>query len=261
LRPIDYIVPTWNSGTTLGITLESIKKYGNPNNIIIVDRNSEDDTLEIARRYGCKILTSKSNLGTARVEGARAAETELIGFVDSDVELTEGWVELLRHAWNGQELYKDVGVFGAYSEGPIVKDSPLVLYGRNGVFGCIITYRSLILDCPEMEKYSSDEDFAYGQCIFRKGLKWYIFPVVMRHHHDLTGISEYVRMRWYGAGLRMRDGFKLVNVRRIIGGAVVGIPMHNPNANYLENWRIRMNYFLGYILYKRYYELNRSKKR
>ncbi|MEM0498851.1 MAG: glycosyltransferase family 2 protein, partial [Methanothrix sp.] len=121
MKPIDYIIPTWNSGTTLELTLKSIKKYGNPNNIIIVDKNSEDNTLEIAHRYGCKIITCESNLGTARIEGAKAAETELIGFVDSDVELTEGWRELLRYSWNGQEKYKDAGVFGAYCEGPVIK--------------------------------------------------------------------------------------------------------------------------------------------
>ena len=257
MKKIDYIIPTWNSGATLKIALSSIEKYGNPNHIIIVDRNSQDDTLDIARSYGCKILTSTRCLGAARMEGARATRTELIGFVDSDVELTESWSDLLNLACENK--YKDAGVFGAYYDGCLTNTKwPLVLDGTNGAFGCIITYRSCLLDCDEIGRFSSAEDGVYARFLSRKGLKWYIFPITVVHHQNLTNISYYSRLRWLGSGLRARDGFRPANVKRIIGGAVVGIRMHNPNVSYWENWRIRLNYFLGYIMYKKYYELDRS---
>ncbi len=256
MNKIDYIIPTWNSGATLEFALSSIEKHGHPSQIIIVDRHSQDETLDIARRHGCKILTSNLSLGAARLLGAKNSKTELIGFVDSDVELTESWTALLCQAW-GNEC-KDAGVFGAYYEGCIADTKwPLVLEGGNGAFGCIITYRSHLLDCKELEKFSSAEDGAYAKFLFRKSLKWYIFPIAVIHHQNLTKITYYSRLRWIGAGLRVRDGFHLVNIKRIIGGALFGIRMHNPNVSYWENWRIRLNYFIGYIMYKKYYELDR----
>lgn len=256
MERIDYIIPTWNSETTLEITINSIKRYGNPNQIIIVDRYSSDNTTGIARRHGCKVIQSAKPLGGARIEGAKAAETELIGFVDSDVEIKDDWDLLLKEAQDFK--YEDAGVFGAYYEGCLSNTQwPLILDGGNGAFGCVITYRSLILECRELDRFSSAEDGGYARFLSKKGLKWYIFPVSVIHHQDLTAIPSSIKWRWLGAGLRMRDGFQLVNIRRILGGALVGIRMNNLNVSYLENWKIRLNYFIGYLMYKKYYEIKR----
>ncbi len=256
MERIDYIIPTWNSGATLELTLRSIERFGYPNRIIIVDRSSSDETLDIARNHGCTIIQSTKPLGGARIEGARAAETELIGFVDSDVEIKADWIELLKHA--RERIYKDAGVFGAYYEGCLANNKwPLVLDGGNGAFGCTITYRSLVLECEELERFSSAEDGVYARFLSRKGLKWYIFPVAVLHHQNVTDIPSGVKWRWYGAGLRVRDGFQLINVRRILGGAIVGIRMNNLDISYWENWRIRLNYFIGYLMYKKYFEIKR----
>lgn len=253
---IDYIIPTWNSGATLELTIKSIEKYGYPNQIIIVDRNSSDNTLDIAQRHSCKIIQSTKPLGGARLDGAKAAETELIGFVDSDVEIKDDWVELLKHAQ--ERKYDDAGVFGAYYEGCLSNTQwPIKLDGGNGAFGCSITYRSLVLECQNLERFSSAEDGVYARFLSQKGFKWYILPVSVIHHQELTGIPSCVKWRWLGAGLRMRDGFHLVNIRRILGGAVAGIRMNNLDISYWENWRIRLNYFIGYLMYKKYYEIRR----
>ncbi len=258
MKQIDYIIPTWNSETTLEITLKSIKEYGNPNEIIIVDRHSNDDTELIAKRNNCKIIKSNKSLGSARRDGANAASTELVSFVDSDVELRESWQDLLRIALQGN--YNDAGVFGAYYDDLLSynNDWPIKLDGGNGAFGCIITRRSCILSCKEMEEFSSAEDRIYAKYLSRKGLKWYIFPISVRHNQNLTKIPYYLRLRWLGAGLRVQDGFQLGNVKKILGGAVFGIRMNHLDISYIENWRLRWNYFMGYIRYKRYYEIDRS---
>jgi glycosyltransferase involved in cell wall biosynthesis len=258
LKRIDYIVPTWNSEATLEITLASIERYGNPNEIIIVDRGSRDDTQAIARRHNCRIITSHRSLGKARREGASAAHTELISFVDSDVELSESWQDLLQLAFEGN--YKDAGVFGAYYDGQLPNNKiwPIKLEGGNGAFGCIITFRSLIISCDEMDVFSSAEDGVFATFLSRKGLKWYIFPIKVLHNQNLTPISQYSRLRWLGAGLRAKEGFQLRNVKKILGGAVFGIRMNDLEISYMENWKMRWNYFVGYLRYKKYYEINRD---
>lgn len=255
---VDYIVPTWNSDAALDLTLSSIEKHGNPNQIIIVDRCSQDKTLDIARKHRCKIIKFNGSLGAARLLGAEAAQTEFIGFVDSDVELTGDWKYILFYASKNE--YEDAGVYGAYYQGSLNNSEwPMALDGKCWAFGCIITRRSDLLDCTELEGFSSAEDGAYARFLSGKGLKWYVFPVAVIHHQDLSIISQYMRWRWLGAGLRKRDGFQLVNVKRILGGALFGIKINNSNVSYTENWRIRMNYFIGYINNNKYFEPDRSK--
>lgn len=111
----NYLIPTWNSGTTLDITLSSIENHGNPSQMIIVDRCSQDEILEIAQRHGCKIIDFNGSLGAARLLGARTAQTDFIGFVDFDVELTEDRRNILFYALNKE--YEEAGVYGAYYQG------------------------------------------------------------------------------------------------------------------------------------------------
>jgi len=62
---IDYVIPTYNSVHTLKSCLEAIKRYGNLNEIIVVDRFSEDKTIEIAKEYSCKVILPKAHLHVA----------------------------------------------------------------------------------------------------------------------------------------------------------------------------------------------------
>jgi glycosyltransferase involved in cell wall biosynthesis len=260
LNKLDYIIPTWNSDATLPVTLKSIEAYGNPSRIIIVDRDSEDETIAIAESFGCKIITSTKPLGAARRIGAKNAETELIAFVDSDVELTPEWNDIMECAINKE--YKDAGVIGGYYKSNYLNrmDQPIALSGGNGAFGCCITYKDFIIECEELDNFSSAEDGAYAKFLARKNLKWYILPVPLLHNQNLTNIQGASRWRWMGAGLRVRDGFSMWNVKRILGGAIFGIKINHLDVSYAENFKMRWNYFLGYMFYDRYYELSRNKK-
>ncbi len=59
---IDYVVPTYNSGNTLDECLRAIQNYGNPGNIIIIDKYSSDETVKIAKAHGCKIIQTDAPL-------------------------------------------------------------------------------------------------------------------------------------------------------------------------------------------------------
>lgn len=259
MQKIDYIIPTWNSEDTLRLTLESIDKYGSPNQKIIVDRYSDDNTLNISKEFNCKILSTNAGLGAARRIGAKEAKTELIAFLDSDVEVTDEWVEVLKCAF--EKRYSDAGVIGSYYEDYFSRelDSPLELKGGNGAFGCCITYRDLILECEDLDYYSSAEDQFYASFIYSKnGLKWYILPYPVLHHHDIGKVPVSLRFRWLGAGLRKMEKFRFLHIKQIIGGALFGIK-NGRKISYWDNFSQRWNYFVGYIMYKKYYEIDRSK--
>ena len=258
---IDYVVLTWNSASTLELALSSIRNYGRPNRIIVVDKHSTDRTAAIAGKYGCEIISSGAGLGAARRLGAREARTDLIAFVDSDVELLPEWEEVLR-AW-ADGRYPDAGVIGALYDDDYLRPAtaPVSLLGGNGAFGCCVTYREHILACTALDTLSSGEDALYAEFLAEKNLRWYILPVYVNHHRELGNVPNTLRWRWLGAGLRRRRGFRASICKSVLGGAVIGLRMNGLDISYRENLTLRLNYFIGYMLHGRYFEIDRGKKR
>ena len=82
-----FCVCTYNSAKTLALCLASIKKVAPTSRLVIVDHQSEDETIKIAQRFGSKIFFETAGLGYARQCCFDLAESEYLVFVDSDVEL------------------------------------------------------------------------------------------------------------------------------------------------------------------------------
>lgn len=88
---LSIVIPTLNEEGYLGRLLESIEKQDyNDYEVIVADSESEDDTVEKARSYGCRIVnTDKRGPGHGRNKGAEKAEGGKILFLDADVELRD----------------------------------------------------------------------------------------------------------------------------------------------------------------------------
>lgn len=84
---ISVILPTLNEGEYLDRTLRAIRgqRYEGEFEIIVSDSHSEDDTQEIARRYGARVVLSE-RLGPAvgRNRGAQVARGDILVFIDAD---------------------------------------------------------------------------------------------------------------------------------------------------------------------------------
>lgn len=89
---LSIVIPTLNEEDYLLFLLDSIKKQDFKNyEIIVADAGSKDRTIEIAKKYGCRIV-SGGLPGKGRNEGAKAAEGELILFLDADLVLPEAFL-------------------------------------------------------------------------------------------------------------------------------------------------------------------------
>lgn len=90
---ISFVIPTLNEEKCLPLLLESLKEQSFSDfEIIIADAGSTDKTLEIAKKYNCKVspggLPSKG-----RNEGAKLAQGSVLFFLDADVFLQEKFLE------------------------------------------------------------------------------------------------------------------------------------------------------------------------
>ena len=98
---VSIIIPTWNSMPEFEKTLKSIPRAfpeGIVKEIIVVDKHSTDGTVELARKHECTVRYDDISLGSARMKGLRHAKTEWIVFIDSDIELPEGWFNKMMEA-------------------------------------------------------------------------------------------------------------------------------------------------------------------
>lgn len=104
-------IATLNSAGTLAECLESVKRQSYQDiEIIIMDSYSKDNTLDIARSYGAKIVFAPT-LASARKAGAQASSGEYIFILDSDQVLDSNVIpECVRaceeEGYDGVTLYE-----------------------------------------------------------------------------------------------------------------------------------------------------------
>jgi glycosyltransferase involved in cell wall biosynthesis len=113
---VSVIVPVKNGSKTLNACLSSIKRsYYKNVEIILVDDHSSDNTIEIARRFNCRVIEVHNGNGAnnARNIGALSASGDVFVFMDADIvigrETMLGIIETL------EEKYIDavVGIYTA----------------------------------------------------------------------------------------------------------------------------------------------------
>jgi glycosyltransferase involved in cell wall biosynthesis len=94
---VSVIMPTFNRAAFIGEALASLLSQTQvPDQIVVVDDGSTDQTAQILSGYGPPItVRSQSNAGPARARntGLRAATGDLIAFLDSDDTLTPDSIE------------------------------------------------------------------------------------------------------------------------------------------------------------------------
>ena len=86
---VSIVIPTYNSEKTLSKCLKSIRNQTYKNiEIIVVDKNSRDKTVDIAKNYNAKVFQLNVERAEAKNFGLKNATGKYIFFVDSDMELT-----------------------------------------------------------------------------------------------------------------------------------------------------------------------------
>lgn len=118
-RPEDMyyslIIPAWNEAAFLPDTLQSVNtamqalqaSSEHHGELIVVDNNSTDDTADIAREFGAKVVHEAHNqIARARNRGAAVANGQALVFMDADSQCS---ARLLEHVLDLLESGSVVG--------------------------------------------------------------------------------------------------------------------------------------------------------
>ena len=86
-KEVTVIIPTLNEGESIGATIDSIPSDvpGMTIEVLVIDGNSSDNTVEEAEKRGARVVTEKrKGYGRAYKTGFKEAETEFIATMDGD---------------------------------------------------------------------------------------------------------------------------------------------------------------------------------
>ena len=110
---VSVIIPAYNAAATIGRCLEALADQTRaPEEIIVVDDGSTDDTASVARSAGITVV-SQENAGpaAARNYGAEMARGSVLLFTDADCAPDRAWVERMIEPFEDPAV---AGVKGTY---------------------------------------------------------------------------------------------------------------------------------------------------
>ena len=114
--PASVVIPTLAASDYLDVTLASVvpqaEAFGAE--VIVVSDGPDEGTTAVAVRHGAQlvVLPERRGLNSARNAGIEAGRSDLVVFIDQDIDAPDGWLSALIE---GSDAYPDVEVFG----GPI----------------------------------------------------------------------------------------------------------------------------------------------
>jgi len=110
---ISVVIPALNEEKLLPKTLTSLASLDRkPDEIIIVDASSTDQTVSVAKKMGATVITvPKSTIGFSRQKGIEHASGDVIAFTDADAILPHDWLNRIERALSKPGI---VGYFGGF---------------------------------------------------------------------------------------------------------------------------------------------------
>ncbi len=212
---ISVVIPVYNGAGTLQHCLDSVFQTKHSSyECIVIDDASTDDSAEIARRAGARVIAAPLREGPAHARnvGARAAQGDILLFIDADVCLHESTVARAVAAFAADASID--ALIGSYDYEP---GAPNFLSQYKNLFhsfvhhrgrrdastfwtGCGAIRRSAFLATggfPEHWKRPSVEDIEFGAAIRRLGGRIRLDPDLEVKHLK----------RWTLAGLLRTDVF------------------------------------------------------
>src|SRR5690242_4453147 len=105
---VSVVVPNWNRSALLKKLLDDVAAQNvTPDEVIVVDNGSTDDSVAIARAAGASVIELGANQGFSKAvnRGIERARGEWIAILNNDIELESDWLSQLldraiqRNAW------------------------------------------------------------------------------------------------------------------------------------------------------------------
>lgn len=112
---ISVIIPTFNEAFSIKKTIEAVQRLYENLELIVVDGESTDETIEIAKSCGVLVLRVERGRGNQMHAGAKSANGEILWFLHADTIPDSNTVEEMKKALTDAETVG--GNFKIYFDG------------------------------------------------------------------------------------------------------------------------------------------------
>ena len=156
------IIPAYNSASTLARAVDSVcTQSWPPHEIIVVDDGSTDETILVARGFGCRVrVIHQSNAGVsmARNRGAETATGDWLAFLDAD-----DWYYPDRLRWHAEWIVHDLNLdflTGDYEyrreDGSLIGTSMTMHPSGRAMLEKADGAEKIVMETKEIETYVAD---------------------------------------------------------------------------------------------------------
>jgi glycosyltransferase involved in cell wall biosynthesis len=217
VKKVSIVIPTLNEEKNLKILLKEIKKFFKKRKefsyeIIVVDGYSQDGTVDVAKRFGCKVLYDNIGKGSALDKGVRESKGDVIITIDADLSHRPIEIGLMIE---GIRCGYDIVMGSRFLMGGGTEDMPWYRKLGNKFFVFLI---NLIWKA----KYT---DLCYGYRAFRKGvwerlnlrskgfgIETEISIRAVKKKMKVLEIPSFEKKRKFGEGKlkTLKDGFQIL---------------------------------------------------
>lgn len=110
---ITVVIPTFNEERTISKCLQSLMEQEvKPDEIIVVDNNSTDDTAKIAKAFFVRVVKeTHQGMIPARNRGFNEAQGDIIARTDSDTILPKDWIKKIKYDFENNQVDGVTGPF------------------------------------------------------------------------------------------------------------------------------------------------------
>jgi glycosyltransferase involved in cell wall biosynthesis len=207
---LGIVIPTLNSGRTLGRCLESINNQTvSAHDVIVVDDElTSDDTRKIALELGAELVVSEAARAESRNIGFALAKSEYLLSIDSDMILSSNLVaDLLESFRRGADALtiREVGIGSGYWSRARSIDKESVERTQHGM--ALRAFKRSILDAVGGfdERLVAGEDLDLHQRVLETGADVrHITSSYIEHDEGSLRLSEAAKKK-FGYGLTVRE--------------------------------------------------------
>jgi glycosyltransferase involved in cell wall biosynthesis len=172
----DVVIVTRNSEKTLYQCIKAVKENIKVHDVLIVDGNSEDNTINIAESFDCKIIKNIIGLGNALYTGFENATTEYVLKIDSDMKIFPGY-DILFSFLKTYDCVKSIPILDMQENKSYHKYYYDVSKNTDVFsFENVIIKREILLKCKELKTLKCGEDYYLKKWMDKNNIKYFISP-------------------------------------------------------------------------------------
>ncbi|HWG90360.1 MAG TPA: glycosyltransferase [Candidatus Thermoplasmatota archaeon] len=203
------VIPVRNERAQLEACLEALlsQDYRGDLEVIVVDGHSTDGTPELLSRYPVRVIPDGGvGVGEARNRGIRAAEGDVVAFIDGDCLPDRGWLSALARRFRAEPGIAGVG--GALRVGPeewwlaAFEDWNAQGFYRGFITSNVAYRRDVLLEAGGFdETLHCGEDWDLYWRIVGRGHRVVYDPAVVVTHVPVENqaLGRYLRKQWWYA--------------------------------------------------------------